>query len=79
MPMDGGFYGQVILDEDFKVISFFSFDKRAGLLVVDEIYLPRNSICTFVNRFAQDVRMCAAFMARCTHTLADVPGALMPL
>jgi len=39
MPMDGGFYGQVILDEDFKVISFFSFDKRAGLLVVDEIYL----------------------------------------
>lgn len=44
MPMDGGFYCQVVLNEDFKVIPFFSFDKRTGLLVVDEIHLPRNSI-----------------------------------
>lgn len=79
MPMDGGFYCQVVLNEDFKVIPFFSFDKRTGLLVVDEIHLPRNSICTFVNRFAQDERMCAASMDRCTHTLADIPGALTPL
>lgn len=79
MPMDGGFYGQVVLDEDLKLVPFFSFDKRTGLLVVDEIHLPRNSICTFVNQFAQDVRMCAAFVARCTHTPTDVPGALTPL
>lgn len=44
MPMDGGFYRQVVFNEDFKIVSFFSFDKRTGLLVVDEIYLPRNSI-----------------------------------
>lgn len=79
MPMDGGFYCQVVLNEDFKVVPFFSFDKRTGLLVVDEIHLAGDSIYTFVNQFAQDERICAAFMDKCTHTLADVPGALTPL
>jgi hypothetical protein len=42
--MDRAFNRQIILDEDFQLISFVNFDQWPGLLVIDKVYLARDAV-----------------------------------
>lgn len=44
VPMDRAFNGQIILDEDFQLISLINFDQWPGLLVIDKVYLARDAV-----------------------------------
>lgn len=44
MPMDGIFHGQVVRHKHFKLIALVDLDEWTGLLPVDEIDWPGNSI-----------------------------------